>query len=465
MSAKILVVDDLLPNRRLLEAKLKGEYYEVETAESGAEAIEKALESPPDVILLDVMMPEMDGFEACRRLKADSKTADIPVVMVTALSDIEDRIEGLNSGADDFLTKPINDLALFARIRSLVRLKSMVDELKLRNKTGQQLGSAGTNGSSLDEFSEIKGAKVLIIDDAPVQAQQIENKLKEVEVNVMIVPEPAEAVRISDSGEFDLIIVSTQLDGDDGIHLCTHLRSQDSTRNTPLLIIIEDDDHDLLVKALDMGINDYLMTPIDSNEVIARTRIQIRRKRFQDALHLCQEQSLEMAVKDGLTGLFNRRYLDTHMPSLVENALKTSKPLAMMMIDMDHFKLVNDNYGHQSGDEILKSLSERILKAVRPTDLVARYGGEEFAIIMPNTNLTNAAMVAERIRKIVENEDFDIPVEPGKINKTISIGISVLNIDDNVASLIARADKGLYHAKNTGRNKIAVYSDRPIKPE
>jgi two-component system, cell cycle response regulator len=130
MSARVLVVDDLLPNVKLLEAKLNSEYYDVLTARSGIEALEVVKNNPPDIILLDVMMPEMDGFETCRRLKADPTVSHIPVVMVTALSEVEDRVQGLKAGADDFLTKPINDLALFARIRSLVRLKIMTDELR-----------------------------------------------------------------------------------------------------------------------------------------------------------------------------------------------------------------------------------------------------------------------------------------------------------------------------------------------
>jgi len=460
MAAKILVVDDLLPNRRLLEAKLKGGYYDVRTAENGVQAIEMATSNPPDVILLDVMMPEMDGFEVCKVLKGSQATMDIPVVMVTALSDVEDRVQGLNSGADDFLTKPINDLALFARIRSLVRLKSMTDELKLRDKTGEQFGG---DEVTRDVEKDVAGSKVLIIDDDVAQAQQISTKLSEIDVNATVISNPPDAVRTSEEETFDLIMVSAQLSSDDGIQLCTHLRSQEKTRNTPLLIIIEDDKPDLLVKALDMGINDYLVTPIDSNEVIARVKIQVRRKKYQDALQANQQQSLEMAVRDGLTGLYNRRYFDTHVERMLQSSKDNGKPLSLMILDMDHFKEVNDTHGHQSGDEVLKQLSELIMKSVRPSDLVARYGGEEFVVVMPSTDLKNSSYVGERIRKIIESTPFDIPVDPGKINKTVSIGLAVSIPDDDSNKVIERADKALYHVKNTGRNKVAVYSDKPLK--
>lgn len=454
MPARILVVDDLLPNIKLLEAKLKNEFYRVSTAQSGQEALDKIQKEPPDVILLDVMMPDMDGFTTCKKIKANPISSDIPVVMVTALSDVEDRVHGLNAGADDFLTKPINDLALFARIRSLVRLKNMTDELRLRDQTGEQI--SGITSSANAELNNINGSKILLIDDDVSQAQQIKIKLQETGGEVSIISDPAEAVESTERIDYDLIMVSTQLTTDDGLHLCTHFRSQDHTRNIPLLIIIEENDTDLLVKGLDMGINDYLITPIDSNEVIARVKIQIRRKKYQDALFAKGKQSLDMAVKDGLTNIFNRRYFDIHMGKMLENAIGTGKPISLMLLDIDHFKHVNDTYGHQSGDEILKQLAVTVTRSIRPTDLFARYGGEEFVVVMPDTSIKNAAIVAERIRRAVDTENFYIPVEPGTLNKTLSIGVTASEEGDTVKSILERADKALYHVKHTGRNRVAA---------
>jgi len=459
MSTRILVVDDLLPNVRLLEAKLEHEYYDVTTAQNGKEALESVIQYPPDIILLDVMMPEMDGFETCRRLKSNPKTANIPVVMVTALSDVDDRVQGLNAGADDFLTKPINDLALFARIRSLVRLKSMTDELKLRDQTGQELGFDELKHKRLQDTSH---AKILLVDDDASQAKQIEQRLTtSLFMEVMVEPVPKEAVKLSERVDFDLIIVSTQLQSDDGLHLCAHLRSQEKTRTTPLLIIIEDNDMDLMVKGLDMGINDYLVTPIDGNEVLARVNIQVRRKRYQDALKATQKESLSLAILDQLTQVHNRHYMDTHSQRLLQAATQSNKSLSVMMLDVDHFKHVNDQYGHLSGDEILKQIPLCITKMIRPTDLLARYGGEEFVVMLPNTTVNQAAGVAERIREHIDQYLFTIPVEPEHIHCTVSIGVSTLINGDTVQTLIARADKALYHVKNTGRNKVAVYYDTP----
>src|SRR5919202_3252320 len=154
MSGRVLVVDDVDVNVKLLEAKLSAEYFDVLTASNGPTALEVAARELPDIVLLDVMMPQMDGFEVCRRLKSDERTADIPVVMVTALSDVADRLRGLEAGADDFLTKPVNDIALFARVRSLIRLKRMMEEWRLREDVcGRFAALPGAEASPVEEAS------------------------------------------------------------------------------------------------------------------------------------------------------------------------------------------------------------------------------------------------------------------------------------------------------------------------
>ncbi|MEI7668829.1 MAG: PleD family two-component system response regulator [Pseudomonadota bacterium] len=452
MPAEILIVDDIPANVKLLELKLTNEYYDVITASDGFQAIEKAKQKKPDLILLDVMMPGMDGFEACKKLKADPEVSHIPVVMVTALSDISDRVKGLEAGADDFLTKPINDIALFARVKSLVRIKVLLDELRLRDKTGFDMGIVDENSNSFTK--DVAGSEILVVDDDAVQIRNFAERMAK-EYIIESITKPEQAISLALRKDFDLIIISTQLSDMDGLRLASQFKSQEETRNVPILMMVDEDDTRAMLKGLELGVNDYIITPFDYNEMSARIKTQIRRKKYQDALRSNYQQSISMAITDGLTGLYNRHYLNAHLENMVRQAINNNKPLALMILDMDHFKLVNDNYGHDMGDEVLKRLSEIIIRTVRSADLAARFGGEEFVILMPETDITNAFDVAERLRKIVETTAFKLINSTDSINKTVSIGVTVLNdFGDSAQALLKRADEALYSAKNSGRNRV-----------
>ncbi len=455
MSGRVLIVDDLQPNVKLLEAKLAGEYYDYESCNSGREALQRVKIFQPDIVLLDVMMPEMDGFQVCRKLKADPTTAHIPVVMVTALSDTQDRIQGLDAGADDFITKPIDDVHLFARIKSLIRIKLMIDELRLRDKTGDKFGllQQWGMGNDLDD-----SVRIMIVNDDIIEAKQIRDTLNKFNCRVDMATHDG-ALERSVAGSYDLIIISTQLDHADGLRLCMHIRSQNETRRVPQLILVDQDERDVMIKGLEMGVNDYLLTPIEPNELIARVRTQVRRKRFQDALRSNYEESLSMAVMDGLTKLYNRNYLDAHLSNIIDQAKQKNFPLSIMTLDIDHFKAINDRpgWGHHIGDEVLQQIAKRILDNVRSTDLATRPGGEEFVIVMPNTKLDIAQMVAQRVHAGIGRVPFPISADPGSVKVTVSIGLTELKMSsDNVQSILQRADQALYQAKNTGRNRIII---------
>ncbi len=460
MTAQILVVDDLEPNVKLLEAKLQAEYYDVITAMDGFQAIEQAKKFSPDIILLDVMMPQIDGFETCRRLKADPATAHIPVVMVTALSDPSDRIQGLQAGADDFITKPIKEVQLLARVRSLVRIKMLIDELRLRGETSSQL--AGISGEDLEALMDITGEHILLVDDDIVQSRQVIESLEQQGLLVSHISEPEECVAAAMQGEYDMFIISTQLADMDGLRLCSQLRSNDKTRYVPQLIMVDEDDERSIIKGLEMGVNDYLVNPIDLNEMICRVRTNLRRKKYQDALKSNYRKSVSMAITDSLTGLYNRHYLNAHLEKLVRHAHDKSKPLACLMLDMDHFKSVNDTYGHDVGDEVLKELSRRIVGQTRSSNLVARFGGEEFVVLLPGADITVAREIAERIRQAVEIVPFTISHPQGPINKTLSIGVAALRLNDpkdTGESMMKRGDEALYQSKHQGRNRVTIAED------
>lgn len=451
MTARILVVDDIPANVKLLEARLLAEYFDVLTAENGYDALSICERTQVDLILLDIMMPGIDGFEVCERLKANPRTAHIPVVMVTALDQPSDRVRGLKAGADDFLTKPVNDLQLMSRVKSLVRLKMLTDELRLRAATARAISlEDGLETGLGDEPGDI-----LLVDGRGSSQDRIARALKPI-AEVTCMSDPQAAVFQAAESNFELVIVNANFEDYDPLRLCSQLRSLERTRFLPILLIAEQGDDDLIVRALDLGVTDYIMRPIDPNELIARSLTQIRRKRCNDRLRASVRQTIELAVTDGLTGLHNRRYLDNHLKLLIDRAAARGRALAVCITDIDRFKLVNDTYGHDAGDVVLREFASRVRSAVRGADLACRYGGEEFVLVMPDTTPDMAAGVAERLRAIVESEPFRIPGTDVALSVTASLGIAAMLPGDTPDALLKRADNALYEAKRSGRNRVVA---------
>lgn len=453
MTARVLVVDDIPANVKLLEARLLAEYFDVVTAEDGFKALAICDEEQVDIILLDIMMPGMDGFEVCERLKANPKTAHIPVVMVTALDQPSDRVRGLKAGADDFLTKPVNDLQLIARVKSLVRLKAVSDELRMRAETARQIGIEEMLRS--DGLMQTPG-RVLVADGRASSQERIVRALKPV-AEVDAVTEPQAALMKAASNPFELVIVNSNFEDYDPLRLCSQLRSLERTRFLPLLLVAEQGADDMVSRALDLGVNDYILRPIDPNELVARSLTQIRRKRYNEHLRLNLQHTMELAIVDGLTGLNNRRYLDSHLRILFDRAAVRGRPISICMTDIDRFKLVNDTYGHDVGDEVLREFSARIRSTVRGADLACRYGGEEFVVVMPDTPMELAASVAERLRAIVEDKPFYVRSIDRELSITASLGIATSKgAFGTPDELLKQADRALYEAKGAGRNRVVA---------
>jgi len=451
MTARVLVVDDIIANVRLLEAKLSAEYFEVVTAMNGLDALDAVQKAKPDIILLDVMMPGIDGIEVCKRIKGNPETQHIPVVMVTALDQPEDRVRGLEAGADDFLTKPVNDIALFCRIKSLVRLKMLTDELRVRTPASDGNGAR----VYLDDKLQQNPGDVLLIDAHPASSDRLVAALSE-KCAVTVAANPTEAAeRIAERERpFELVIVSFDQDSFDGLRMCSQLRSGDATRQTPLMIIVNPDEQQLLLRALDMGVNDYLMRPIDRQEVLARAATQVRRWRYTEQLRNSVKASIEMAITDSLTGLYNRRYLETHLTHMIDHYVNRGKVLSVLAVDVDFFKSINDTHGHDAGDKVLQELAQRLRDHTRSIDLCCRIGGEEFIVVLPNTDVVTAEKIGERLRKAVASKSFTIGPPP-LVPVTISAGLATLSgLSDSLEKLLKRADSALYQAKREGRNRI-----------
>ncbi len=455
MTARVLVVDDIPANVKLLEARLSAEYFDVLTACNGLEALDICERERVDVVLLDVMMPEMDGFETCQRIKANPKTHHVPVVLVTALDQVSDKLRGLQGGADDFLTKPVDEIALVTRVKNLARLKMLTDEMLMRALTGRQIGMS-EDAALIKALSEER-ARILVVEDDPRAASRLLEWFSPVH-EPLAVESPQEALRLLAEKEFDLLVVSLTLPDADALRLCSQTRSLDRTRHLPIIILVEPGDEARLLRALDMGVNDYVMRPVDRNELLARVRTQVKRKRYSDHLRNRLEESIEAAMIDPLTGLHNRRYMECHLTTLVEEAQRNSRCLSVLLADIDHFKQVNDTYGHDVGDAVLREFSTRFRRNTRGIDLACRFGGEEFLVIMPDTNMARAYQVGERLRVAIAADAFQ--VRPGLgIHLTASVGIATLECpEDTPETVFRRADNALFAAKRRGRNRVAAHA-------
>jgi len=454
MSARILVVDDIAANVKLLEAKLSAEYFDVVTATNGVDALAICERGDADIVLLDVMMPGMNGFEVCRRLKTGATTAHIPVVMVTALDQPSDRLKGLDAGADDFLTKPLDDIALFARVRSLVRLKSVTDELRQRAMASRRLGIADPLAAAAAETG--LNGRILLIEDRPLIAERLSQALSTFH-SIETEADAQTALARAAEGDFEIVLVSLDLRNYDGLRLCSQLRSLERTRNLSVLMLGEAEDRGRVLRGLEIGAHDFLVRPIDRNELLARARTLVRRKRFAERLRDSVQSSMEMAVMDQLTGLHNRRYLDNRLAVLFDESALRARALSLLVLDVDRFKTVNDSWGHDAGDEVLREFADRVRACTRGIDLVARMGGEEIVVVLPDTAIEAARAVAERIREKVEGEPFQIQAGGRAITVTVSIGVASRRAGDATpAEMMKRADEAVYLAKAAGRNRVIV---------
>jgi two-component system cell cycle response regulator len=451
MTARVLVVDDVRSNLKLLQTRLGLEYFEVLTATNGPDAIAICEKGGCDIVLLDVKMPKMDGFEVCRRLRAAPDTAHLPIVLLTAFDRPADRLRGLESGADDFLTKPVDEIALIARVRSLTRLKFSIDELRARATHSAEAGPSAT--AELLQLDPLERGRLLLVDEQRNSRERIEGALIPYH-DLILADDPFEAPAIARKALIDLMIVSLGSGAFDGLRLCSQARSHERTRNLPILIIADPDDRPKVLRGLELGVNDYLMRPIDRNELLARVKTNIRQKLYADRLRQSVQQSIEMALYDPLTGLNNRRWLERQLPAMIGTARERSAALTMMALDIDHFKRVNDTYGHDIGDLVLKGFGARLAETVRGGDLVCRLGGEEFVVVMPGADMNQAARMAERVRTSTERQDFAAAGSAGPVSITVSIGLAEWRDNWNSAELYRHADRALYLSKSAGRNRV-----------
>lgn len=453
MTARILVVDDVTPNARLLETRLATEYYEVKAISSGRDALAIAHDWQPDVILLDVLMPEMDGYEVCRLLKRGRSTSHIPVIMITGLQNSAERWRGLGCGADDFLSKPVEYELLLARLRGIIRFKRLLDEWRARDDTAMALGFR------VDRVEDTTAtlARVLIVDNLASRSARMRDVLIEDSMTVKQVFQENQASEVIEVEGFDLILISLSLLDGDPLRLVAKLRANAATQDTPLLLLAEPEQRDVLISALDLGANDCLMLPLDENELLLRATNHIRRKRYHDRMRKDVGSALHLAAIDPLTQLYNRRYLGSYLDRLCSDPLGSE--FAMLVIDVDRFKSINDRFGHSVGDTVLRGVADTLRGNLRQSDLIARFGGEEFIVIIGALSDEKLAMaIAEKLRGAIEDLRIDHDAD---VSVTASIGVTIAHGSVAAVAVVDQADAALYEAKRGGRNRVALHGQMP----
>jgi two-component system, cell cycle response regulator len=445
MTAKILIVDDLKFNIDLLEEHLQNDLYEIHRAYNGQEALSKTLSVRPDLILMDVMMPVIDGLSATKTIRQTPEIAHIPIIMITALTSVDDRINSLFCGADDYMNKPINYLLLKKRIKSLLRLKYFTDEIILR----AGIDGAIPNNNVLD--IDIAGSKILIIDEDTELTNSISSKLKRKNLIIDVCKDSKKAIASCLGDKYSLIILNTEITDVNAIELCVKIKNNTQLKSIPILVLVDEYDEDTLMKSLEIGINDYFLIPHEISELIAKVILQIKKFHYVENLRMSY---LRNATMDELTQTYNRNYLESYFKNLIANLQKEEKRSIICVIDIDDFKKLNDVYGHITGDKVLKSVASIFLKNIRSSDFIARIGGEEFIVILHDVIREEARLIIDKLREKISNTQFLDYSENNKIKCTISGGIDEIQKNDSLASAVDRADKNLYKAKNSGKNMI-----------
>lgn len=459
MGGYILVVDDLEPNRKVLEARLAADDYTVVCAEGGMEALSLVEASPPDLILLDVMMPEIDGFEVCRRLKANPSRAHIPVVMVTALTEHRDRLTGLNAGADDFLSKPWDDAVLIARVRSLLRLKGVMDQLAVRQETGDAL-----QAMDQDERDRVAvGARILIIDDACRSAERLARRLED-DHRPRLETDIAAAMRFA-RGPWDLVIVNVEARGYDGLNVIGRLHSEETTQHLPILAVVDAGSRNLTIEALKCGASDVIQRPIDNQELVARVRSLVKHKRYADFLRDRLDESLSSASQDQLTRAATQNFAQAQLRDLMAEAARFDTPLSVALVDVDGFSHINAAHGHRGGDHVLRELAARLRDVCEDHHVLGRQGGDQFLVVLPGMNANDARLVCKALREDVAGEPFCWTRDDGQtceLDVLVSLGLTEYVSGDPLGQLLDRAGKALSAAKERGGNRVVTALRRAV---
>ena len=451
--SKILIVDDEPLNVKLLKSMLSADNYESILAYSGEEALASVAAEAPDLILLDIMLPNINGFNVTEKLKNDPHTRDIPVILITAMDGNENKIKGLEAGADEFLNKPINRTELLARIKSLLKLKNYQDQLKTHTASKDLFAPAIGKEKALHGTIDLPS--ILLVEDDKKHSKLIEGYLHGEPYQISLTTNGKEAISRAQQEKIDLILLDILLPGLNGFEVCQVLKEREQTQHIQIIAITSLSDLDSKIKGIELGADDYLVKPINRHELRARVRALIKKKAYLDSLHASYEIALNSAITDKLTGLYNHGYFKHFLDFEIKRAVRQKTPVSLLMIDIDDFKQFNDQFGHLTGDQILREIGELIKANVREIDLPTRYGGEEFAVVLPNTEIKQAVVIAERLCNAIRRHAFSNPNSLAIKNLSVSIGVGTyLDQFKCVDEFIQETDRSLYRAKQEGKDRV-----------
>ena len=456
MTQSILIVNDVATNRIVLNVRLSTARYTVVQANNGADALDVLREQKIDMVLLDMDLPDMTGPELCARIRRLPMGREIPLLISTETNDLRLKKAALAAGADDYLQRPVDEKLLLARVRSLFRARATKAELQLRDGTARALGFA----EGVSTF-EMPGHVGLIAEGAKKRAE-IQHNLTHKSRHAITPLSRLEALGLaSDEPVPDVFLVVADRDFHGAsLSVLTELRSNPETRHSMVMMVLPGFAIDDSAIALDLGADDLVMDGFNPDELALRLNALVQRKRQNDALRARVKDGLKAAVIDPLTGLYNRRYAISHLARVAETSTETGKSFAVMLLDLDHFKQINDTYGHAVGDDVLCAVAQRLQDNLHPFDLVARIGGEEFLVAMPNSPESQAIQAANRLCEIIAATPIRLPKHGVEVSISTSIGVAIGTPDcecpDRISELLQSADVALYRAKSDGRNQVLL---------
>lgn len=458
MPSRVLVVDDLSISRVILRARLSAACYAVLLAHNGQDALDIARKELPDLVLMDCGLPDLDGAEVCRMLRADPRTWHIPVILFSAQGTRAKRLTALAAGADDFLVRPLDENYLLSRLRALLRRSALE-----RDYQGQETPALRAALADAVRAGAGSGRVGLVLPEEEVgpDIAGLDPALIDMRIALPDALNPPQGSALP-----DVFLLSPEIISQQGLAIISELQSRPMTRQIPIVVLLPPD---MLVQrgmVLDLGAELAMRLPLDPEEMRLRLDAVIRRKVWADALRLALGAELDLASRDVLTGLFNRRHALSRLAEMIEgHADMPTRRFALLMIDLDNFKQVNDRFGHLAGDEVLTEVAARMASAVTAGDLLARFGGEEFLLALPGLSAPEAQVMAERIRCRIEGDDYLIRQNGARLRITASIGISLHDcathdrinaVSAHIQMLIDQADQALHAAKASGRNRVAL---------